>query len=213
MAKHTRVAIALFVGILSFAAAPERAEASITERVVAVVGERPILLSELRQRARPHLQRYANGALVESEVWKAVLDRMINERIEEREANRARITVSTEEIDNALDAIAARANLTTETLLQEAAKQGLAEREYRDELRRQILEGKLVQLRVRSRVRVTEQDARDVYTKWIAQSGATTPFAEVRDRMLEHATEEALVRARDAWLRELRQQIYVEVRL
>ena len=40
-------------------AAPNHAEASIVERVVAVVGERPILLSELRQRARPHLIRIA----------------------------------------------------------------------------------------------------------------------------------------------------------
>ena len=35
------------------------ADASIVERIVAVVGERPILLSELRSRGRPHLWRIA----------------------------------------------------------------------------------------------------------------------------------------------------------
>jgi len=35
----------------------------------------------------------------------------------------------------------------------------MTEQEFRDELRRQILEGKLLELRVRPRVRVTEQDA------------------------------------------------------
>jgi peptidyl-prolyl cis-trans isomerase SurA len=212
MIKRTCLAIALFVGTICVTAAPN-AEASITERVVAVVGERPILLSELRQRARPHLQRYSQAALVESEVLKAVLQRMIDERLEASEASRVGIAVTNEEIDNALRAIATQARLTPEALLEEAKKQGLSEQEYRDELRRQVLEGKLVQLRVRSRVRVTEEDARAAYAKWIAQSGATTPFSAVEDRMRERALEDALGRARDAWLRELRRQVYVEVRL
>ena len=46
-------ASALALGFLF--GAPEAADAAIVERVVAVIGERPILLSELRHRARPHL--------------------------------------------------------------------------------------------------------------------------------------------------------------
>ena len=45
--------------LLTASAVVTPADASIVERIVAVVGERPILLSELRLRGRPHLWRIA----------------------------------------------------------------------------------------------------------------------------------------------------------
>jgi peptidyl-prolyl cis-trans isomerase SurA len=42
----------------------------------------------------------------------------------------------------------------------------MTEQDFRDEIRRQILEGKLIELRVRPRVRVTEQDAHSAYQHW-----------------------------------------------
>jgi peptidyl-prolyl cis-trans isomerase SurA len=44
----------------------------------------------------------------------------------------------------------------------------MSEQDFRDEIRRQVLEGKLIELRVRPRVRVTEQDARSTYQHWVA---------------------------------------------
>ena len=46
-------------------------------------------------------------------------------------------------------------------------RRGITEQDFRDEIRRQILEGKLIELRVRPRVRVTEQDARAAYQHWV----------------------------------------------
>lgn len=218
MQTSSRLAVGFLLGALTFgviSSTSREAQASITERVVAIVGERPILLSELRQRARPHLRHYAAAETTESEVLKAILQRMIDERLEETAAARANIVVTPDEIDRALQAIAARGQITPAQLVKEATNQGLTEQEYRDELRRQILEGKLVQLRVR--VRVTEDDARAAYARWVretAPSGAEPPtFASVREHMLERAADEALQRARTAWLRDLRRQTVVEVRL
>lgn len=212
--RRLRLAIGLLLGTLTFGAftaSPNEARASITERVVAIVGERPILLSELRQRARPHLRHYAAAETTESEVLKAILQRMIDERLEETAAARANVVVTPEEIDRALQAIAIRGQITPAQLVAEATKQGLTEQEYRDEVRRQLLEGKLVQLRVR--VRVTEDDARAAYAVWTRETSSTAPFEAVRERMLERAADEALTRARNAWLRDLRRQTFVEVRL
>lgn len=148
------------------------AEASIVERIVAVVGERPILLSELRQRARPHLWRIAAStpnatqqAAQESEMFRELLNRLIDERLEETAADKAHITVSPEEVDNGIRQVAAQTKLQPKDVINEAKKQGLSEQDYRDEIRRQVLEGKLIQLRVRGRVRVTEQDARAAYVR------------------------------------------------
>lgn len=57
----------------------------------------------------------------------------------------------------------------------EAKRQGLTEQDYRDEIRRQVLEGKLIQLRVRGRVHVTDQDARTSYDHWVKEYQTQQP--------------------------------------
>lgn len=155
------------------------AHATIVERVVAVVGERPILLSDLRHRARPFLSRlYATAqtpaqlAANETQMFKELLNRMIDDRLEEQAADRARLSVTLDEVDSAIHNIAAQAKIDARELINEAKRQGLTEQDYRDELRRQVLEGKLVQLRVRGRVKVTDEDGKAMYSRWIKESGS-----------------------------------------
>jgi peptidyl-prolyl cis-trans isomerase SurA len=180
------VAGALLAAAFLCGSLPNDASAVIVERVVAVVGERPILLSELRHRARPELVRIAMQAQnpaqlagAETEVYRNVLNRMIDDRLEESAADKARISVTSEEIDNALREVAARARITPADLVAEARRMGLSEQDYRDELRRQLLEGKLVQLRVRGRVRVTDQEGRAAYQQLLREMGEDK-LAELR---------------------------------
>src|SRR5687768_5132143 len=84
------------------------AHATIVERVVAVVGERAILLTDLRLRATPFLLKVYEQELPDaqrnaaiSQVYKATLERMVEEELEQKAATQARITVSSEEIDQA----------------------------------------------------------------------------------------------------------------
>ena len=166
-------ALALAVGALGMSS---RADAVIVERIVAVVGDRPVLLSELRNRAKPNLlrllatQRDANyHAAAETEIYKEFLNRIIDERLEEGAAEKARIAVLPEEVDRGIQNVAANAKIPLAELLTEVRRQGLTEQDFRDEIRRQILEGKLIELRVRPRVRVTDQDARAAYQHWMKE--------------------------------------------
>jgi peptidyl-prolyl cis-trans isomerase SurA len=159
------------------------ARAVIVERIVAVVGERPILLSELHRREHPFLYRIlataqspAQIAAAKSEMEKDLLNRMIDDRLEESAADKAHLSVSAEEVDNAIRNIAGSAKLTVPQLLDEARKQGLSEMDYREELRRQVLEGKLIQLRVRGRVRVTDQDAHTMYQRYLLEIEKQNPI-------------------------------------
>ncbi|MBK9266429.1 MAG: peptidylprolyl isomerase [Polyangiaceae bacterium] len=173
-ARHHLVAL----GLLALAALfPRPAEAIVVERIVAIVGDDPILLSELRGRAKPFLiqiqQRVRPGAeqaAAESEVFKDMLTKMIDERLEAQAAMRAGVSVTNEEIDNALRNIAAAQGISVSALLREAkARSGMPEQDYRDEIRRQILEGKMLQLRVRGRVRITEEDVRTMYERTVRE--------------------------------------------
>lgn len=180
----------------SAAPAPTAAAAAtgvVIERVVAVVGREVILLTELRDRARPYFTRIAQSvaadkrAEAEREVVRALLEQMIEEQLTRAEADRLRLGVATSEIDAAVAALAQGQGVTPPQLYEAARKQGMSKEEYREELRRQLLDGKLGQQILRPRIK-----------DYAALSDA--------DRAAK------MGEARGAWLRELRAKTYVEVR-
>ena len=174
----SRLAFCAALGVVALLGAAD-ARATIVERVVAVIGERPVLWTELLHRAlagRVQIRMQTHDANVisvqEQEMYKELLERMIDDRLEEQQADKAHFGVSQDEIDRAMANIAAQAQsqqsrpVTVADVLGEVRRQGLTEQDFREELRRQILEGKLIELRVRPRVRVTDQDAHAAYQHW-----------------------------------------------
>jgi len=156
------------------------ARATIVERVVAVIGERPLLWTELLHRAqatRVQIRMQTRDPNVisvqEQEMYKELLDHMIDDRLEEQQADKAHITVGPAEIDRGITNIATQAQqqqgraVTPADVMGEVRRRGLSEADFRDEIRRQILEGKLIELRVRPRVLTTDQDARSAYQHWV----------------------------------------------
>jgi peptidyl-prolyl cis-trans isomerase SurA len=182
--SRTKVFLASIVACAALLAPARDADAVIVERVVAVVGDQPILLSELRHRARPNLLRLvASGrdanyqAAAQTEIFKALLNAMIDDRLVEIAARRGNIQVTDEEVDRGITNIAAQAKMSVTQALDEIRRQmGLSEVDYRAEIRRQILQAKLVELRVRPRVRVTEQDARAAYQHWRTELAQEQPL-------------------------------------
>src|SRR4051812_36163083 len=95
------------------------ARAAIVERIVAVVGDRPILKTDLETRSRPFvfqvMQKVPTGAqqtAAISQLNKELLEKMIDEELETQAAARAKITVTSEEIDGGLRNIAASQNMS-----------------------------------------------------------------------------------------------------
>jgi peptidyl-prolyl cis-trans isomerase SurA len=203
--------LAALLGGTALLARPRDAHAIIIERIVAVVGERPILLSDLQHRAKPaiivSIMQSKDGRYDESKLYRSVLDHMIEERLVEQAAERARLSVSVDEIDKAIAQKAAELHINVRELVTEAQREGLTEQDYRDEIRRQLLEGKLVQLRVAGRVRVTETDARNTYVKWSKQFAEQQPV-EVRTLALQLLPDPAAIAAREA----LAQDIVIKAR-
>ncbi|HEY6557159.1 MAG TPA: peptidylprolyl isomerase [Polyangiaceae bacterium] len=168
-------ALGLWITLGSCAVAttlPATAEAALVERVVAVVGEKAILFTDLRERARPMLLRVhqevpvgAQRAAAISQVYKLMLESMIDEELELRAASRSKVVVTAREIDDALARIAAQNKLSVEQVVEEATRAGLTERQYRSELRRQVMEAKLLNLRLQGRIRVTDEDTRAAYRR------------------------------------------------
>jgi peptidyl-prolyl cis-trans isomerase SurA len=174
MKKHAHrwrhLAAPLFVALTTAGTA----SASVVERVVAVVGEQAVLLSELRDRAKPFLQQLgqqaedeAHRAAATSQLYARLLQRMVEDELEQKAANRANLTVTATEIDEALTRIASQNGVTVARVMDEATKSGLTEVGYRQELRRQLLEAKLLNLRIQGRLRVSEDDVKSAYQKLV----------------------------------------------
>jgi peptidyl-prolyl cis-trans isomerase SurA len=177
------------------------AQATVVERIVATVGERAILLSDLRRRAEPFMMQVQQSVPVGaqrnaaiSQVYKAVLQKIVDEELMEKAAAQAKVSITPVEIDEALKRVAQQNKLTVEQVLAEAAQAGMPESKYREELRRQLLEAKLLNVRLQGRVRITEEDLKAAYSKleaeergqlgvrlsWIVVHGAGRSAAEAR---------------------------------
>jgi peptidyl-prolyl cis-trans isomerase SurA len=187
--KLAKLALSCVIGAAALVVGSPLARAVIVERVVAVIGERPVLWTELVHRAaatRVQIRLQTHDANVvsvqEQEMYKELLDRMIDDRLEEQQADRAHINVTPEEVDRGIANIAAQAQaqqgrpVAVQDVLGEIRRRGMTEQDFRDEIRRQIIEGKLMELRVRPRVRVTEQDAHAAYQHWVQELKSKQPI-------------------------------------
>lgn len=156
--------------LLGVALSTPTVSAVTVERVVAVVGDKAILLTELHRRARPRLiKMYAQipdgpqRAAARSQILTAQIQLMVDEELVNTAAARNQQRATAEEVDQAL-AYAAKVRGLTMSQLFEAVEQdtGMSEIEYRQEIRRQVLEGKLLNRFVQNQ-RVTQQELQEMF--------------------------------------------------
>jgi peptidyl-prolyl cis-trans isomerase SurA len=176
-------------------------QATVVERIVAVVGDRPILMSDLRARARPYLARIQQELPTEShraaavtQLHKQLIQQLVDEELIARAARRAKIVISEEDIASALERVAKQNNITLARLLEEATSSGMTELQYREELRRQILEARMLNLRVQGRVRVRDEDLRAMYLSLVLEERKKLGF-EAAWIVLDGRSEGAVERA------------------
>jgi peptidyl-prolyl cis-trans isomerase SurA len=152
--------------------APRPAHAVVVEKIVAVVGEHAMLLSDLRARAHPVLlQLHARCPIgtpqcipAENKIYQQILERMVEEQLELQEARRANITVSSSDVDTTLERIAQLNGLPLSQMLADVERQsGMTEAEYRHEIRHQVIEGKLLQRVIQTQVRITRQELEEMF--------------------------------------------------
>lgn len=157
------------------------APADVVDRVVAIVNDEVITLSEVNEEGKPLLQRVAENvpaAELENalqEVRRTIIEKLIEKRLMLQEAAKAKISVSDEDVQMAMDRILEKNKGTIEQLRAEIAKLGMTEAQYRENLKEQVLSSKLVNLEIRSKVIIPEEKVIDYYdthyTDRVAEGG------------------------------------------
>lgn len=180
---------ALLVAALVFAAPvhavkPERAGEDVIDRIAAVVDDEIILLSEVRNAAAPALRELARaqdqvGAFAETKQHKAIddaLQKLVDDKLVAQQAKTLEMSVTTEEVDRAIANIARENGVTADTIKQAVVAQGMDFAEYRGTIRQQILHAKVRNLKVRTRVKISDAEARQYYNDQVRDVRATGSF-------------------------------------
>lgn len=140
--------------------------AEIIDRIVAVVNDSAITMSELNAATAglgdiKGADKDKRKKIMETK--SKVLDQLIEKKLVEQAANKAGITVSEKEIDNAIDDVKRQNNIGQEELLSALAKNGLTFKEYREQLKDQIRQVKFINKEFRSNIKMSDEDVEAYY--------------------------------------------------
>lgn len=153
-------------------------EGQLLDRIVAVVDDGVVLQSELDARVREISAQLTaqNVALPpEATLRSQVLDQLVIEQIESQHAEHAGIKVSDEQLNQALEEVARRQNITLEQLPQKLAEDGGDYAQYRDQMRREIAREILRQRDVVQRIVITPREL-DTYLQQQQSSTDTKEY-------------------------------------
>ena len=146
--------------------------AKIVDRIVAVVNDDIIPLSELNQATKPYSEKIMSLNYTQEKeremlfkVRDDILNELINRKLTDQEIKRAKINITEKEIDLNLERIKENSFLTDEELRKALSQQGLSMEEYREKLKDQLLRTKLVNIKIRSKIVITEEDIKSYYEK------------------------------------------------
>ncbi len=143
--------------------------------IVAVVEDDVITRSELAQEleaVRQRINARGAGASPEEVLRRQVLDNMINQRLQVREAQRRGISVDEPSLDAAVESIARQNQLTLEQLRQAVRQEGLDFAEFRADVRRQVLTQRLRQQVIDRNITVSEQEIDNALSRTDLAEGA-----------------------------------------
>ncbi len=154
---------------LSFAGAPARAD--IKDRVAAVVNGQPITLSEVNDRVSQEVRQLQGTGLPPAELQRQTddlrhrgLDQLIDERLVESEATSNELDVTEEELQRQIEALARQNKMDVVQFKEAVESEGHSFDSLREALRRQALEGKLLQFKVKPR-KVSDDEVRAVWSQ------------------------------------------------
>ncbi len=147
------------------------ANAEIVDQIAAVVNEDAITVSELEKETT---ERYNAAALQNGNSATAsslerlrgeTLDSIIDRKLLEQRAEKMNITVTEAEVDRAFAEQVLRSGMPRELFINEMHKVGLSEKTYRQNLHASLLQGKLVNIEVQSKVVITDEMIEKYYKK------------------------------------------------
>ena len=167
---------ALWAAALACAAAPFAARAELVDRVAAVVNGDPIALSEVEQRAAPELAQMrvplAERAKARDKVIHQALDAVIGDRLLDAQVKENGIEVSDQEVDAGIADVKKQNQVDDQQFEALLANEGFTPAKYREFMRQHMARMKLINAKVRTKVKISDEDVKAAYAAWAKDEGS-----------------------------------------
>ncbi|HID68881.1 MAG TPA: hypothetical protein EYP35_00085 [Desulfobacterales bacterium] len=155
--------------------------AQLVDRVVAIVNDDVITMSEVNEEGKGYFKKIteqAPPAQIEDALSRArnqILNNLIDKRLIAQEAAKQGVNVSDEEVQMAAEQMLINNKITRDILDTQLGQMGMNYEGYLETLRNQILQSKLVNYEIRSKIIITDDMILDCYdtnyTKHISDGG------------------------------------------
>lgn len=171
MKKHILTILLVLNFAFLFAAsnvfAVEHKSVAAEDKIVAVVNDDVVTESELNNQINALKQQFEHSATAmppEKEIREKVLDGLINKALQLQLAKKNNVTISDAEVDNAINDIAKRNNLTIAKMQTEIEHQGMTYAFFRSHIKEEMLLNKAQQLAFGHDITVSDQEV-DAFLK------------------------------------------------
>lgn len=152
--------------------------ADVVDRVAAVVDDAPILLSDVQRRAAPEVARMtgttdaAEIARRREAMQRRALEVLIDEELLQEQIKTGGGDITDEQVDAAIDDVKKQNNIPDDKAFEQAlAHEDMTLKTYRESLRRDLEKRKLLNARVHSQAKVSDDDVRVAYDAEYAKAG------------------------------------------
>jgi peptidyl-prolyl cis-trans isomerase SurA len=171
----TKIKVAL-VASLILVTLVGTAMAEVVDRIVAVVNNDVITMSELQNmtkaiEAQSGIKPTGQDA---NEMQHKMLESLIDRKLALAEAKRRGVTVSPKEVDEAMERFKKANNIPDDaTLVKDLSNSGLSFKEFKQQIANQMIQERLVSLVVGSKVMISDADVRRLYNEKFKQGGTS----------------------------------------
>jgi peptidyl-prolyl cis-trans isomerase SurA len=191
-----RTPLALLLTLLVAGAATAQ---EIVDGIAAQVGSDIVLISDVYEIANPTEKRLRAAGATDEEIamlHAEVLERVIERALLRQVVRRAEFDATEAEVDNAIQSIAVENGLSVEELKESVEAQGLPFQTYRERIRTEIEQAKVVNGLIGARVRVEEKDVRALYDQEYGNQPAGGMEVHLRHILVPFDSEDRAVRRR-----------------
>jgi peptidyl-prolyl cis-trans isomerase SurA len=160
----------LLIGFFFVLCAPTPSSEAVVDRVVAVVNQEIITLSELEKWINPLKEEIVVEDRLEKRervqaLRREVLEKLIEEKLIDQEVKKLAIKVSSKEIEATLDDVKRRNNATQEQLEKALSTEGLTLESFKKQIEKSLQRRKLIGSAVKVEITAGENELREFYQK------------------------------------------------
>ncbi len=146
------------------------ASTEVIDKIIAIVNDDIITLSQLKKEASSYIKQIESSDYSDQEkkeqsrrMNEKVFNALIDRSLTTQEAKMYHIAVSDNEVNNAIENIIKTKSVGKEEFKKALLQEGLTLEEFRENIKNQILQSKLITHAVKSKVVITESDIKKYY--------------------------------------------------